>query len=759
MQQLLEADCFLPSLMRMDEFLQRVILLEGKQRIDPMKRMLLLREAASFDTFETLHFEKELIRFFARSEDLFKFYEELAAEHVDFGMLTEADAYAEFSTHLEILQRLLERYGQILTDKGLTDKAFIPAQYRINDAFIENYDEIVVHLEGYLSRFELELLMGVARKIPVKVHYHTSRFNRKMQERFAEHGISLPNDAYVVFDLQDKKVLREEIVQETVQAEVLRVEERQEQIAVALMKIEEMVRSGIDPERIVLILPDESFKRQVTLYDSRNNLNFAMGYDYSNGHLYKKLDAILKYWQSGEKETIVLMERYGLDPASLKSFSASRQIGVEAFFAALKELALQEEKNERVLERMYHFRALFADALLPAKVWLYLWLKALSSVTLDDVRGGKVTVMGVLETRGVDFDGVVIVDFNDGIVPASSGKDRFLNTQVRAFASLPTRSDREALQKQYYKRLLEQAREAVVIFSTSDNKLPSKFIYELGLGEAVQVKAPLSLLYDEPSQIVTTDDPVVEDFDAFSTVWSASRLKTYLSCRRKYYYRYIRKLQPKEEESLNEGLFLHQVLERLFEQRSVYESEEEMHKAIGVLMAQLHPDDDAKAAYQKQFWMEKLRPFVSRQIEHFRNGWRVTGREEAFAGEIGGLRFKGRIDRIDHNETHTMVIDYKSGAITEANRTKSLEKLTDFQMSIYDHLLRGRYQNVRLAFCRILEGGELEEITALEEKNVLLGEHIAALKQTTRLVATQCESLQTCKYCEFALMCGRGEYL
>jgi RecB family exonuclease len=254
-------------------------------------------------------------------------------------------------------------------------------------------------------------------------------------------------------------------------------------------------------------------------------------------------------------------------------------------------------------------------------------------------------------------------------------------------------------------------------------------------------------------------DPVVEDFDAFSIVWSASRLKTFLSCRRKYYYRYIQKLQPKEEEMLNEGLFLHQVLERLFKERSYYESEEEMQKAIGVLMAQLHPDDDAKAAYQKQFWMEKLRPFVSRQIGHFQNGWRVKEREREFVTEIGGVRFKGRIDRIDQNETHTMVIDYKSGTITEANRTKNLEKLTDFQMSIYDRLLKGRYQNVQLAFCRILEGGEFEEITALEEKNTLLGEHITALKQMRRFEATQCESLQTCKYCEFALMCGRGEYL
>ena len=57
-------------------------------------------------------------------------------------------------------------------------------------------------------------------------------------------------------------------------------------------------------------------------------------------------------------------------------------------------------------------------------------------MTLDDVRGGKITVRGVLESRGIAYRAVVIVDVNEGIVPVSSSKDRFLNTAVRAFAGL-----------------------------------------------------------------------------------------------------------------------------------------------------------------------------------------------------------------------------------------------------------------------------------------------------------------------------------
>ena len=47
------------------------------------------------------------------------------------------------------------------------------------------------------------------------------------------------------------------------------------------------------------------------------------------------------------------------------------------------------------------------------------------------------------------------------------------------------------------------------------------------------------------------------------------------------------------------------------------------------------------------------------------------------------------------------------------------------QMSIYHQMLRSKYQNVSLAFVKIFENGEIEEITALEEKNELLAEVIS----------------------------------
>jgi len=770
-----DQDALLPALMRMDEFEKRAILIDGKIEIDPLQRILLLREAANFEAFRELKFDLDLVKFFTKSDALFKFFEEMKAEHIEFDTLVEADAYVEFESHLQILEALLENYHSLLDAKGLTDGAFIPSEYSINSGFLQRFDTIEIHLEGYLSKFELELLEAISQHTELIIHYATSRFNLKMQDRFHSIGMTLPNDSMVSFDMRDRRILHHEQNSSSVDARVYVVEERQEQIAMAFVEIELMVRSGISPEDIVLILPDEEFKEQFRIFDIHNNLNFAMGYSYSKTRVFKSLEALYVYWQQHSDESRYLLGRYGLDVEKIDEFGATHRYGVEGLFEVLGILNMvdfshissqtvstaeesKQSHNEQTYERYMHFCKIFDSTEMSLKEWLFLWIKSLSTLTTDDLHGGKITVMGVLETRGIGFEGVVIVDFNDGIVPASSAKDQFLNSTVRAFANLPTKSDREGLQKQYYKRLLEQAEQAVILYSSSDSKLPSKFLYELGLDRVQTCSIQHTLLYAQPSQIVEESDPVVE-FDATAIVWSASRLQTYLECKRKYYHRYIQKIKAKSDTELNEGAFLHSILEHLYLDSDSYGSHDELLRRFDELLGEMLPYDDSKTAYRKLLWRERLSGFMRAQIEHFGAEWRVVAREVEVVGNIGGLEFRGRIDRIDQNATDTLVLDYKSGTVPKEPKSLNPDKTTDFQMSIYHQLLRGKYQNIRLAFLKLFEDGAMQEVTLLEEREELLAEQIVSLKQSRTLTATKCEELSRCRYCEFALMCGRGDYL
>jgi len=375
-------DGFLPTLMRMDEFEQRAILLENKIQVDPLQRILFLRKAASFEAFEDLKIDLSLLRFFIKSDALFKFFEELAGEGVGFATLAEADAYAEFGTHLEILERLLKNYETLLRSRGLTDKAFTPNNYKLNEGFLSTYESIEIHLEGYLSHFELALLEEISQKISLTLYYSTSKFNFKMQERFETLGFKLPNNKHTSFSMTSKEVLNVEPNDVKVEAKVYAVEERQEQIAVVFKEIEQMVQSGINPEEIVLILPDESFKEHFTLFDTHNNLNFAMGYDYSNGRIYKSLEALYRYWQSRDAESKKLLERYGFNLDKIDKIVASKKVKSEVFFMCIDGLGLhdsllaegdkKEKFNERVQEKYLHFIKVLEVEELSLKEWLFL---------------------------------------------------------------------------------------------------------------------------------------------------------------------------------------------------------------------------------------------------------------------------------------------------------------------------------------------------------------------------------------------------
>ncbi len=752
-----EQEGLLPSLMRIDDFERRAIILPELIMVDSLQRTLFLQEASQFEAFQSLKINRELVRFFTKSDAIFKFFEELSHEKVTFDALIDGDAYVEFSEHIEVLEQLLLNYQQLLKSKGLTDRVFVPSSYRLNRGFVESYDTFELHLEGYMSYFELQLIEQIAQFRPFMIHMHTSKFNTKVQERFLEMGIELENDSYVVFDLQSKSIIKSVKNEQVIKAKVLAVEERLAQIPLLLEAVQEMVNKGISADDIVVILPDETFKTTVQMYDKLNNFNFAMGFDFDKTKAYKQLESIYQHWQLFSDESLFLLKKYEIKAEEVNKINLTQKQNVEQFFQSLEALELGQKRSE-VLENMAEFKSIFVSELMLPKQWMFLWLKKLSQIHLDDVRGGKVTVMGALETRGVSFKGVVVVDFNDGIVPSIPAKDNFLNSSLRKFAKLPTKNDRAALQKQLYKRILEQAETSTIIYSKSNNKAPASYLYELGLGVGKDVSANMQLLYNEPNMLVEASDPIMKQFDASSITWSATRLQTFLACKRKYYYNYVLNLKAKEEDELNEGVFLHKLLEHLFKEQSFFEDEKVMKATIDRLLDELLETNTPKVAYSKLLWKKKLEKFIEAQVYHFKAGWRVVAREEQIVGLIGGINFKGVIDRIDQDTTGTYVLDYKSGSILQANRTKNLEKLTDFQMSIYSELLKDKFKDLRLAFVEIFNG-KTTEITALEEKTELLYEIIDELKSTKEVIAQRCDDVSQCQYCDYTLLCERGVYL
>jgi len=758
-----EQDTLLPHMLRIDAFEMRCVRLGDRAMIDPLQRILLLREAADFSAFSSLNIDRKLVRFLAHSEGLFRFFEELAYEQVSFEQLMQADAYAEYDRHLAILALLRDRYRDLLDARGWIDRMFVPEWGQFDATYVDRFDRIDLHLEGYLSRYELELFRQVAERTQVVVHFITGPYVRKMMERFGEYGIELPDAARVAFDLGSGQQLHTEPVVSSAQVDVRAVGERLEQIPAALEAIDAMVRQGIAPDRIALIVPDETFKTFLMQYDRVGNFNFAMGYDYRSGRVYKSLDAMRRYLQGRDPIDRERLERYGIDPVQLDAtVAAATDWNVERFLAWLDASGIVDTQTQRIeaVETMRErFGRLFGAWRLTGLEWMSLWLHALASLRLDDVRGGAITVMGALETRGVAFDGVVVVDFNDGIVPATTAKDLFLDTSVRRFAGLPTRQDREALQKHLYRRLIDASMQTQIIYATADHRLPSPFLYAFGWGEGTPESVATEWLYPGPYRRKVPTDPVVESFDATLQTWSPSRLKSWLSCRRHYYYRYQLRIPERASTEINEGEWIHRILEQVYREHDRFASVESLRTVLEQSIDRLLPEGDSMGAFYAGIWKEKLKPFVAREVERFTEGWRVVEREWTCTGDIGGLPFVGRIDRVDRRGETALLIDYKTGNLSEANRTKHLEKTVDFQMNIYRLLAQSHYDELALAFWPVLNAPDLVMAEALDEKEAVLLEQLSALRATTHWRAERTDNLSQCRYCPYTLLCERGEYI
>jgi len=334
----LKSNALLPKLTTIADFEQKAILVKNSRLIDKSIRALYLKEAANFSEFKNLKSDISLLKFYTKADDFFRFFEEVNAEGVTIKELFFADSYAEFERDLDILEKLLNNYKELLKKEGLTDKIFIPNDYTLNEAFINSYDGFVLELEGYLTKFELKLIEKISKIKPFIIRIKSSRYNQKVINSFRDLGINLPNSNYIEFNLSTKEVLNRANSLSNINSEVIEVSLRLEQIALTFAKVEEFVKSGIKPEKIAIILPDEELAPIFKAYDKYNNLNLAMGEAYRDSSSYILLEELYKAL-SGDKLAKEYIAKSGIDLSKALSLLDSK-IDVNSLFSYLKELQI-----------------------------------------------------------------------------------------------------------------------------------------------------------------------------------------------------------------------------------------------------------------------------------------------------------------------------------------------------------------------------------------------------------------------------------
>ncbi len=754
---------FLPNHITTNEFMSKLCLVKDFKIIDEDTRVLLLLEASDFQGFSSLQIERNFFTFTKNSSYIFKFFEELSAEMYDIQSLDLADTYAEYEEHISILQELYVRYENLCKEQKLLDRIFLPKIYTFNEEYASGLQSLLLSVDGHLTNFEFELLEKCCKYCKVNIRFKTTAFNHKMQHKFKDMGVVLEKGFEYIILLNTKEIVsKKEMIKNT----IITCESFSEsllQVAFIKKKVFDFIQKGYRAESIAVILPEESMAETLRCFDDKSNYNFAMGEAYSKSEIYIKLHATAKAIEQDSCENKARVERVGEELHDILKeiyYKKSTEVDFIEFLHTLKEHFTNKAELKIFTQEIHNFKNIIpAMQEMSIKSLMNLFLQRLASKTLDDVRGGKITVMGVLETRSVSFDAVIIVDFSDKNVPKRSDKDMFLNTQIRQNASLPTMSDRENLQKHYYEILIYSSKEIAISYVNSSESSESRFLKQLEIKQKSLYKELdyANLLFKRVKHKKQEDKDIVREYSFKNIELSSTRLKTFLTCKRKYYYKYIEYINahdiprdmPQEYEI---GNAVHTALKELYSKQRAYHD-------IGKLQRDLYREldkvrgnselDKYLIAMQKRL----LENFCKSEIKRFGEGWSVAYTEKSMKVEFSGITLVGQIDRIDKRANEIEVLDYKTGFYSLYNKN-NYTQATDFQLEFY-YLLAASLGNVTGCGYYDLKESKIVPEVFLQEKLAVLESNIKDLLNIEEINFELCEDKKNCLFCEYRVICGR----
>ncbi len=749
-----QGEGFLPNAMSMGNFFEQAFYIPNKKKIPNSARQILMIDTIKAIAKEKksileglLLFENSFLGYLESTSFLFDLFDELSSACIKLNELSSKDIYLDYEKHLEVLEMIYDRYVKKLEKLGFYDK-IMQEKPAILKEFFEHFSSIEWHLDGFMSVFERQCLLEVAELVPITLHLSCDQYNQKFLEFL---NLKLETDCDYSIDFKTQKILSQTFNDQKIEPKLYANSSYLKQSALVLQTIEEYLQKDNDPNKMAIITPNADFLPFLKLLDKNNNLNFAMGLGAKNSPYYTELVKILEDLEtSGDLSASPLLDLENLTLALLEQQSS-------------KEKAPLKEAHSQIMHQ-YH---LLKDTLknYSLKDLLHLYLQDFeANFRLDDSSGGKIRVMDTLETRGMQFDKIVIVDFNETCVPSLKDCDLFLNSALRKSLNLPTLLDKKNLQKHYYYQLFKNSKEMALSYIESETSKVSNMLLELNLHiepikDAYTLFAPSPLKDYQEEEIKAA---IPKDFS-----FSASSLNAFLTCKRRFYYHYIKRFKesPKDESNSTVGSLLHELLKEAYEKdKNPYALEERL-----IQLLETRENITPKERLDTLIALKKIQAFYLKEKERFKAKIKIFDLEKSFETIIQGVAFKGRIDRIDKTaDNEIILLDYKFKSDLRLDNMSKTQRgglspieiaqiSTDYQMTIYAFALKNLgYKEPIKAFFYDLRKGELveeDELTLQAKMDYLEFSLIPKLKQEIGFEKTL--EAKDCEYCSFKDMCNR----
>lgn len=317
-------------------------------------------------------------------------------------------------------------------------------------------------------------------------------------------------------------------------------------------------------------------------------------------------------------------------------------------------------------------------------------------------------VMGVLETRNLDFRNLIMLSLNEGQLPKAGGDSSFIPYNLRKAFGMTTIEHKNALYAYYFYRLIQRAENVTLLYNTASEGLNRGEMSRFMLQFLIESPHSISREYLEAGQspqsgreirVEKTPEIITRMYERYDvnrhpkSLFSPSALNTYLDCRLKFYYRYVAGLKAPDEVSaeIDSALFgtiFHRAAELVYKDLTANGKEIRKDDLEQVLRNDIKLQNYVDTAFKEEFFhvalTEKpefngtqlinakvitsyLRQLLRNDLQYapfFMEGMEKKVTEiieiETPQGKLA-LNIGGTIDRIDSKDDTLRIVDYKTG--------------------------------------------------------------------------------------------------
>jgi RecB family exonuclease len=522
--------------------------------------------------------------------------------------------------------------------------------------------------------------------------------------------------------------------------------------------LEVQLAKGLDPEKTVLVLADESMLMPVlhSLPPHLENINVTMGYPLRNVPFYNLLELLLDLHINRKGEyfnhrqvVAILSHAYILmldaEPAHelrLAIIHKNRilihtsEFEVSPILSSLFKIVDESAISTYLINAVQTIGARLGGQSSFDQEYAFHFYKHLNrlhevlaqSNSQPDIKGFQklfrgviqsqrlpfageplqgLQIMGVLETRNLDFEHVFVLSLNEGLLPASQRQGSYIPHAIRKAYSLPANDQHDAIYAYLFYRLLQRAQNITLLYNTEPDVLGmgemSRYVKQL-LNESgwkinEQILVNHIQLNTTGPLVIEKDEPLIallksKYTDPLGRGLSPSALNEYIECSLRFYLKHLAGLKEaaEVEEELDArvfGNFLHDVMhgfyaDRLASQGSWLITADQLEgKQVKAHVSRLidhtfvnhyRLDPDKEVTYQGQRVVvrEIVRKFAEHILKQDRNYAPFTIElieEHDFSLMVAldgahplSVKLAGRIDRVDSKEGVVRIIDYKTGA-------------------------------------------------------------------------------------------------